>query len=101
MTHSNSFFCGIKNCRKTWRNTPEYLTLEDWNLLEGLRTAKTEEEFYDMLCAADREDKELVNAFFDRVISWPEGYLYYFYGPEGYRKYAYPSLYLWLFDLTV
>ena len=87
--HSNAFYCGVKECRKTWWQTPEHLTAGDWDLLEKLRATNNLKDFCSVLERADREQR---SAFFDRILGWPEGESYFWYGTEAARNFYYPRL---------
>lgn len=82
------FFCHNKRCRKTAWDTPEYLTIEDWEqvgkYIEYLE-ANCKEAFDSVLyfrpstrlvpLPEDYEERDF--AFFNRIIGWPEGQRYY------------------------
>ena len=77
MTKKDSpYYCASKGCRKTVWNTPEYLTSEDWDFLkEIVRLAKggAGQDVFDLLWEPPEKHTE---AFFCRVLGWPEGHSY-------------------------
>ena len=71
----NPFFCAKKKCRKTAWDTPEYMTEEDWDFLEKVITVLetgTPKKFSNLVWKDHGRGKD----FFNRVIGWPEGYVY-------------------------
>lgn len=71
------FFCHKKQCRKTAWDTPEYLTEEDWGFAEEfVRLVKTGDgqKAFDWIW--DRDHVKHAEAFFNRVLGWPEGHVY-------------------------
>jgi hypothetical protein len=72
----SAFYCKKKGCRKSAWETPEHLTSEDRGLVSG--AVKSIKAGLDPF-AAFLEDlpKEKYDAFFDRVIGWPEGKTYW------------------------
>lgn len=62
----------------------QHLTNEDRSFIKKLCETKSFEEF-DKILLAERGG-ELYEAFFNRVIGWPEGISYYGYGSENYRR---------------
>lgn len=68
------FFCEKKKCRKTAWDTPEYLTVEDWETLKkvvAIIKSGDAMAFYRFV-VKDANSK----AFFYRGIGWPEGFSY-------------------------
>jgi len=66
------FFCDEKGVRKSAWETPECLSAEDWSLIAELREASTIEG----LRAIIYRDSETSDAFYCRLIGWPEGLRY-------------------------
>ena len=72
----SSFYCGEKRCRKSAWLTPEYLTPDDWkNTRDAVAAlnAKDMSAFNTILRRPGYKE-----AFFYRVIAWPEGARYYY-----------------------
>lgn len=76
-SQGNRFYCARKRCRKTAWETPEYLTQADWKFLKSLLP--------DIQCLNPaalwqtlwfHHNFLLTRDFFDRVMGWPEGYVY-------------------------
>jgi len=70
------FYCHKKNRLKTACDTPEYLTNQDWsNLKRVIKILQNNDAE-----ALNFFVKNNINAvhFFDRIVGWPEGYIYCF-----------------------
>ena len=63
------FFCEGKGCRKSAWETPDCLSAADWSLIREIRHASTSETFTKIVY----RDSKTTDAFFNRVIGWPEG----------------------------
>jgi hypothetical protein len=73
---THPFFCYKKNCQKSAWKTPEYLTSEDWELAERVIAVLERNPESLKLFTVLYEDFSLGQAFFNRVIGWPEGFNY-------------------------
>lgn len=77
MRHEHPFHCHKKNCYKTAFNTPEYLTPADWEFLGKILkylAGDDAERLYNFLWSIKNRENTL--NFFNRVVGWPEGYIY-------------------------
>lgn len=72
---SCSFYCAVKKCRKTARDTPEYLTEVDW-LFIGKVVTFLENRDTSGLYFVFNDNRELARSFFHAAIGWPEGLAY-------------------------
>lgn len=80
----SEFYCYEKQCRKTAWGTPEYLTDRDKENIIELCSKETFEEFDEALAKLSDRDR---HAFFNRIIGWPEGFVYCGYGSHpDYRR---------------
>lgn len=81
------FFSYNRNCRKTAWETPEYLTLLDYDyiqdvipLLEANKIEELRDYMFPTIFDGDidsrRTRQEQTEDFFNRVIGWPEGHSY-------------------------
>lgn len=66
------FFCNIKRVRKTAWDTPEYLSDEDWALAEAACLVAASDDLLALVYQSDANSE----AFFWRLIGWPEGRCY-------------------------
>lgn len=86
------FFCKIKGIRKSAAETPEYLLESDKELIKRLSTVESAIEFVDVVYETLTPTEERVgyaDAFFNRVIGWPEGRSY-MATSERYREWSFP-----------
>lgn len=96
------FFCHQKSCRKTAWNTPEYLSQSDRDLVAQLSQVTDAEQFADIVFEFGVEPiarKNHDEAFFWRIVGWPEGRHYM--RNEEYRKWAFPQCVLPLIQRAV
>ena len=88
---SHPFYCHRRNCRKTVVATPNYLSDSDWKLLERIVSMMLREDraaFDALFHSATEAGSRRANAeaFFYRMVGWPEGLSYYVWGTEGARQ---------------
>ncbi len=74
----NRFYCAKKMCRKTAWDTPEYMEKADWDFLTKLipRLEVGNAEKVHNLFLKHIIVGTTTADFFDRVIGWPEGFVY-------------------------
>jgi hypothetical protein len=72
---SSSFYCAEKQCRKTAKDTPEFLTEEDWIFVEKV-VGFLENRDANGLYFAFKNNAALARSFFHAAIGWPEGLSY-------------------------
>lgn len=88
------FFCYKKNVRKTAYRTPEYMSTEDWLLLEKVLNSSGHFDLLELVFCNESASE----AFFYRIIGWPEGrhYMrdadYARYALEGLKRHEWPKL---------
>lgn len=66
------FYCAKKGLRKTAWDTPEYLSQRDWELAREVAAVKSGEA----LAALVYSTPERTDAYFNRIVGWPEGRTY-------------------------
>lgn len=92
---SHPFFCHEKGCRKTIKETPEYLNnkidiifLREIHLFlitnDRLGFNNCLREFTGKITESNFKE-EIMDLFFNRVIGWPEGKTYYREASEDYQ----------------
>ena len=73
MNKQHPFYCYKKKCRKSAWDTPEYLSDEDWEFVRKAVLLDVE-QLFEMLWM--KENAKLCEAFFYKVLGWPEGLTY-------------------------
>ena len=84
------FYCYAKNCQKSAWATPEFLSEQDWSIVEAMIGA-LEAGDEPRLLAVVRPNAEAV---FYRIMAWPEGRQYYAWGSEAARAFYFPGFVL-------